>query len=319
MTQEILEKEESKNKKVALIWTSIINLALFLGFAYFTIWTAEENTQVDLTGGGFVVNYGNDDAGSGDVQTHNKPSPSKEIIESKPAEKAEVKKTPVKKFKPVEAPVTKPVKAKPAPEAPVIASKAPSPVKVKEVPDTKVVEAKTNTKPVDSKPAAKPAPEPPKVNNDALYPGKKSSSNGTTGNDPRPGGNSNGDDKGKVGDKGQPDGVPDLTGVYSGPKGTKPGTIGGVDGKTGLSLTGWTWDSRPNVDDNSDETGVIKFRIKVNSDGDLQSVELIESTVSPTVSQKYKRAVQKLSFKPTSGGDRPEISTGTIVFKLNGK
>jgi periplasmic protein TonB len=318
MTQETLEKEVSKNKKVALIWTSIINLALFLGFAYFTIWTAEENTQVDLTGGGFIVNYGNDDVGSGDVQTRNKPSPSKEIIESKPAEKAESKKTPVKKFKPVEAPITKPVKAKPTPEVPVISSKAPSPVKVKEVPDTKVVEAKANTKPVDSKPAVKPAPEQPKVNNDALYPGKKSSSNGTTGTDSRPGGNSNGDDKGKVGDKGIPEGKINDSEIYKGPSGNKPGTGGGPGGP-GLSLTGWTWDSRPNVDDNSDETGVIKFRIKVNSDGDLQSVELIESTVSPSVSQKYKRAVQKLSFKPTSGGDRPDVSTGTIVFKLNGK
>jgi periplasmic protein TonB len=84
-----------------------------------------------------------------------------------------------------------------------------------------------------------------------------------------------------------------------------------------LNITGWTWTNKPTVMDDSDETGVIKFRIKVDADGDVVDVNHIESTVSPAVVQQYKRAVQKTKFKPTSDGDKPDISTGTVTFRLN--
>ncbi len=86
-----------------------------------------------------------------------------------------------------------------------------------------------------------------------------------------------------------------------------------------LNITGWTWTNKPNVNDDSDETGIIKFRIKVDSDGDVVDVTQIESTVSPAVAQQYKRAVQRTKFRPTSDGDKPDISTGTVTFKLNAR
>jgi hypothetical protein len=45
----------------------------------------------------------------------------------------------------------------------------------------------------------------------------------------------------------------------------------------------------------------------------------VETTLSASVAQKYKRAIEKLSFKPTSSGERPEVSTGSIMFKINSK
>jgi outer membrane biosynthesis protein TonB len=63
----------------------------------------------------------------------------------------------------------------------------------------------------------------------------------------------------------------------------------------------------------------VKFRLKVDSDGVVQVVETIESSLSPSVTQKYKRAVQKLTFRPTSAGERPDISVGTITFRISSK
>ncbi|MDZ7898848.1 MAG: hypothetical protein U5N85_12615 [Arcicella sp.] len=62
---------------------------------------------------------------------------------------------------------------------------------------------------------------------------------------------------------------------------------------------------------------LLNFRIKVDGDGDVVDVTQIESTVSPAVAQQYKRAVQRTKFKPTSDGDKPDISTGTVTFRLN--
>jgi periplasmic protein TonB len=330
MTSYQLEEEESKNRQIAFFITAALYSLMFFLFWYVVIWTAEENKKVEEAGGGgFVVNFGTDKKGSGNVFTKNHASPLKNEVESKPAEVVEVKKT----KKPMVVPEivkVKPVKPKPVKETPVITSKVKSPVVVKETPPAKVT-PKPSPKPVETPPT--PAPpkvvEQPKVNTDGLFPAKKgkSNSNGTTGTNPNAGGGADGNTGGK-GNQGQPDGnvvkggtyekkpPGDGTGGGSG-KGGGPGGDGGGGNKPSLSLTGWTWMSRPNVDDSSDETGIIKFRIKVDADGDVVDVTQIESTVSPAVAQLYKRAVQRTKFKPTSDGDKPEISTGTVSFRLS--
>jgi periplasmic protein TonB len=191
-------------------------------------------------------------------------------------------------------------------------------VVVKEEPSAKVT-PKPSPKPVEAPPVAKPTPQ-PKVDEGALFPAKKgtSNTNGTSGTNNRQGGAADGEGGGK-GNQGQPNGNVVEGGTYKKvPVGDGGGGTGGnKGGGTALSLTGWTWNAKPNVDDNSDETGVIKFRIKVDSDGDVVDVTQIESTVSPAVAQQYKRAVQRTKFRPTSDGDKPDISTGTVTFRLN--
>jgi periplasmic protein TonB len=314
-----LEAEESKNRQIAFLTTVISTATLLFLFWYITVWTATENKKVEqLGGGGFLVNFGMDKKGSGNVYTKNLASPLKDPIESKAAEAVEVKKE-VKKpvVKPVEV-KAKPIKPKPVKEAPVVTSKVKSPVVVKEEPPAKVT-PKPSPKPVESAPAAKPTPQ-PKVDEGALFPAKKgtSNTNGTSGSSNRQGGAADGEGGGK-GNQGQPNGNVVEGGTYKpGPAGPGGGGKGGNAGNgSSLSLTGWTWNAKPNVDDNSDETGVIRFRIKVDSDGDVVDVTQIESTVSPAVAQQYKRAVQRTKFRPTSDGDKPDISTGTVTFRLN--
>lgn len=320
MTTFDLQEEESKNRRIAFFYTLLINGSLLLLFWFVTVWTAQENKPVELPAGGFEINYGTSDFGSGKVQTHNKPSPLPEAVESKPEEKVEVKKEIVKKVKPVEVPKVKPVKAKAAPETPLISSTKTSPVKVKDLPPPKV-EPKPTTKPVEAaKPAAKPVPETPKVDEGALYKRGKSTSNGTIGTASRPGGNSNGDDKSGIGDKGQKDGDINESAIYKGPKGNGGGSGNGSTGGNGsLNLTGWTWTSKPQVNDDSDETGIIRFSIKIDENGDIISLKVVEKTVSASVAEKYRKAIERVTFKPTSSGERPATSSGSIIFRINPK
>ena len=317
-----LEAEESKNRQIAFVTTLAFNALMLFLFWYITVWNASENKKVEqMGGGGFLVNFGMDKKGSGNVFTKNHASPLKEEIESKPAESVVVKKE-VKKpvVKPVVEKIKPVVKPKPIKETPVVTSKVKSPVVVKEEPPAKVT-PKPSTKPVEAPPTpAKPTPPQPKVDEGALFPVKKgnANTNGTSGTSNQKGGAADGEGGGK-GNQGQPDGNVVKGGTYEKrPVGDGGGGTGGNKGSgSALSLTGWTWNAKPNVDDNSDETGIIKFRIKVDSDGDVVDVTQIESTVSPAIAQQYKQALKRTKFKPTSDGDKPDISTGTVTFRLN--
>lgn len=315
------EEEESKNRQKALIITIVINAIMFYLFWYITVWTSEENKKEEIAGGGgFVMNFGTDKSGSGRVYTRNKASDLKEEIESKAAPEE-------KKIEKVAPPVVSPplekvkvAKSKPVKEAPLVSSKLTSPVKVKEEVVSKVAK-KVEPKPTESKTVATAKPvEKAKIDNSALLPTKRgnATSNGTNGSESRPGGASDGTSKGK-GNQGQPEGKIVEGGEYTKrPAGDGNGGTGGNAGSgSSLSMTGWTWYSKPVVDDDSNDTGIIRFKIKVDSDGDVVDISLIESSVSPTVMQKYKNTVKRTKFKPTSDGDRPEYSSGTVIFKLS--
>jgi outer membrane biosynthesis protein TonB len=322
MTPYQTEAEESKNRQIAFFTSFAFNAIMLFLFWYVTIWTASENKKEEVAGGGgFIVNFGTDKKGSGKVFTKNHASPLKNEIDSKPAETVIEKKVVNKPIITPEVVKVKPAKPKPVKETPVITSKVTSPVVVKETPPAKVT-PKPSPKPVEAPPKANSKPvEQPKVNNDGLFPIKKgkTNSNGTSGSNSSQGGGNDGPSTSGVGNQGQPNGNVVKGGTYEKkPVGetNTPGP-GGPGIGSSLSITGWTWNNKPVVNDDSDETGVIKFRIKVDSDGDVVDATLIESTVSPAVAQQYKRAVLKTKFRPTSNGDKPDISTGTVSFRLN--
>ena len=302
MSQTLSQKEfERKNRITALIYTIGLNAILFFLFFTINIWSGEE-LKMEIPAGGFEVNYGNTNEGGGDIQTQNQTNASLNEQESAPSEI-----TPINER-------VKEVNEKPT-EATLLSSKLKSPVKIEEKIAEKKVEAV-------SKPKKEiiPVEAPPKIDENALFK-KKTTTNGTRGNNNAIGGNSNGNDVGKIGDKGQLNGDINNSGIYEGSKGSGKGSNNGIGGGNGMSvnLTGWKLSSQPKVNDDSDETGVIRFSIKIDENGNILSVKIIESTVSGTLAQKYKKAIEKLSFKPTSSGERPEFSTGTIGFKLNPK
>jgi periplasmic protein TonB len=309
-----LENFEIKNKREAALYTTFITGAILCLFYFITIFKEADIIKPDY---GIEVNFGTSDKGSGDIQTFNKASDLKNKEESAPEESKATKNIAPPIPKPVEPKVEKvktPIKAETA-----ITSKVESGVKIKEAP----VKAKaTPIKPTETaKPAPakvepiKPQPIPPKPDAGSLYskPGSKTGGNGTIGTSSNPGGNNNGDGaKGEVGDKGDPKGKIDAP-LYSG----KPGGGGGAPSGNSLNLTGWTWSKKPVVNDNSDETGSIKFEIKVDEQGEILAVRVVSSTVSRSVVNLYKQAIEKVSFVPTGSGARPTVSTGTINIKIN--
>lgn len=264
------------------------------------------------------VNFGTDARGSGRIQTYNKASDSPNPVDVKAAEKRpnpKVTTTP-RLEKTRVTPTPRVVDAKPAKtatEKPIITSKAEeSPVTAPVRPEPKRVEAPKATAPVERPVPPTPAKKVETVNNDALF--KKSSggggSNGTIGKAAGTGGNNNGDDASGVGDKGNPNGKINAKELY--------GTPGGAATGVAFDVSGWSMAGRPNVNDDSDETGKIVFQLKVDGSGDIISVRQLQSTVSPAVSEVYRKAVQRLRLRP-KGGATPPTATGTITFIITAK
>lgn len=262
------------------------------------------------------VNFGTDNVGSGRIQTRNRPSDSKRAVDVKKAEDKpnpkitttnRVEKTPVTPVPKVEEAKT----AKVVRERPDIASKVESPVTTPERPEPKKTTATAPT-PTPAPPRAEPVKKVETVDPNALY--KRTSggggSNGTVGRESGTGGNNNGDDRSGVGDKGNPNGKIDAKGLY--------GTPGGTGSGVAFDVSGWSMSGRPNVNDDSDETGKIVFELKVDQSGDIISVRTKQTTVSPSVVDVYKKAVQRLRLVPKSSVTPPS-STGTITFIIKSK
>ena len=277
---------ERKNQRKALAITIVIQGLLFLLFWYAKIWSAEE-MKLELPEPGFEVNYGTDDEGRGNVHSYNQASDLPNNDESQPAEK--------------ETEVASVTKAKPTPSSKetVISSVVKSPVSISE--NTK----KTTTV------STKPTPEPvEKIDEGALFK-KKTTSNGTRGTNPNPGGNSNGPDAGKIGDKGSPNGKINNSTNYSGNGGSGEGS-----GSSSVNIAGWRIANRPNVKDDTGETGMIRFTIKIDEDGNIIKLVIAENSFSNYLAEKYKRAIEKSKFIKTSSGPSPKEATGSITFRV---
>ena len=267
------------------------------------------------------VNFGTDLRGSGKIQTYNKASDSPNAEDVKAAEKTpnrnvgppKVKTTPrLEKTRATPAPKVENIKtAKVATEKPIITSKEPSPVTAPVRPEPKRVESPKATAPSEN-PTPAPAKKVETVNNDALF--KKSSggggSNGTVGKAAGTGGNNNGDDADGVGDKGNPNGKIDAKEFY--------GTPGGAKSGVAFDVSGWSLAGSPKINDDSDETGKLVFKITVDGSGDIIRVQQLQSTVSPAVADVYRKAVQRLQLRP-KGGATPPTATGTITFIIKSK
>jgi outer membrane biosynthesis protein TonB len=281
------KQEERKNQRKALAITLVIQGLLFLLFWYAKIWSAEE-MKLELPEPGFEVNYGTDEEGGGNVQSYNQASDLPTNEESQPAEK--------------ETDVASVTKTKPNPSSKetIISSVVKSPVSISE--NTK------KTAVVSTKPTPEPAE---KIDEGALFK-KKTTSNGTRGTNPNPGGNSNGPDAGKIGDKGSRNGTINNSTNYSGNGGSGDGS----GGSSSVNISGWRIANRPNVKDETGETGMIRFTIKIDEDGNIIKLVIAENSFSNSLAQKYKRAIEKSKFIKTSSGPSPKEATGSITFRV---
>lgn len=89
------------------------------------------------------------------------------------------------------------------------------------------------------------------------------------------------------------------------------------EGGTSLQLAGWHWDHPPIVNDDSREIGTMEFEIIINKYGEVMSVEVKERySISISLVNKYKAAIERMTFSPEGSGERPNYTTGTIRIEL---
>lgn len=302
-----LNKEEEKNKKIAAGISITLHVIILLLLFYLLAWNGAPGKPDEEIG--IELDFGMSAVGSGSVQSKATPNESKNVQDSKPAP---TQPDPLPEPKPVAA-VTPPT---PVETPKVVTTTAEAPVVVKEEvkPQPKPQPKEEIKKPVE-KPAEKPVEQPKKEPEKprSLYPGKPTESTGTgkSGTSNEATGNNNGDDANKVGDKGDPRGI-------MGAKNYE-GTPGGGGGGDGLDMAGWRYDISPKRDPYENETGFVKFRIRIDADGNLIGIDRLESTVSPHVEKWYREQLQKTTFSRIGGSRATSGATGTVTFVIKSR
>ncbi len=292
-----MSEQEKKDKKVGAIVSGTIH-ALIL--ALFIILVAWREPNPPLPEYGIELNLGFDDAGSGDTRSEEQPTTESTEDEPPSAEEEaqEVEQEVVEEEPPVETTETETeTKAEEVVETQVEKNEVTTEEKKTEEKEEVIEEDPPKE---EKKEDPKPKPK-PKVDSRALMGGKK------TDNKTNDSSKSEGTDPKKTGNEGDPDGDVDQRGLMK----------GGGDGGPVLELTGWTWRTRPNPNDESQETGKIVFRIRIDDRGQVLRVILEESTVSAALVRVYQKEVEKVSFKPLGSNSRPApFSEGKITFVI---
>lgn len=168
-----------------------------------------------------------------------------------------------------------------------------------------VVTGKPNTKPTPTvtTPTEDVDPNPTKVNNDAIYKGKKN--NGTGG----------GDGTGKTpGNQGSGDGDPNSGNYGTGTAGMGSGSGGGV----ALNLTGRKFLIKPNIRDDGQTQGKIVVEIKVDKNGTVIEANAgYRGTTLSNIGLWRKCEQSVLGAKLNSLATAPDLQIGTVVFNFD--
>jgi len=304
------EEQERKNKRIAFFTTAGIQVLVLLLLFLIVAWSPPDPPLPEY---GIELNFGTDDQGGGAVQPEtpvgNEGTQQEEAAQPAPEE---VEPEPAKEAIREDA---KPADVKPTEDQPV--SKLESPVTVKEKkeevkpvekPKEKVEEKKVEKKP-EVKPETKVEPKPEELK--AVY--KPSTSSATSEKEAtkegKPG--SQGDEPGKTGDKGSPEGKLDADALYG-----KPG--GGSGGVAMSGFNGFDWPKVQTPTLPEEAYGVYEFLVKVDEQGNVISATPLQRGLSLEAERKLKDMVQRLEFVP-KGSNLPPSSEGRITFRVVAK
>lgn len=133
-----------------------------------------------------------------------------------------------------------------------------------------------------------------------------------------------GEDKGKAGDPGKPNGTVDGRALMGTP-GKGGGTGGGIGTGNGPSigggLSGWRFLRQPKVNDNTSEKGKLTFKITVNEDGIIEKALVTENLggISPKLQEEYKKALIGSELENVNGVVLNSATTGTVVWEISAK
>ena len=271
----VLERN-SRNK--GIIATVVVHMLLLILFLFMMAYQPPDPPKPSF---GIVLNYGIDDAGSGEEQNEEQPSEEEQSEVQEQVEELEE----VEEIEEVEELVE---------ETEVVEEAEP------------FAEPSEDNIPVgENKPVEDITPkEEPKEEKKPVVKAKNAF-------DPSMLKNNNGNKTNKVGDQGNPEG--DLNSKnYNGNPGSKDGAS--------LEMAGWKWDKIPQVEDASDEVGKIVIKIKVDEDGYVIQATTIEKTVTQAVERKYLNEVRRLTFSKTNQSmSVAAVSTGTITFVIRSR
>lgn len=292
----MMNNQEARNRLIGALTSVGFHGALLLLFLLTMAWRAPGPPAAEF---GVVVNMGFDDVGSGDVQTDKPIAAEEQPQEEQPQEEQPKEEEP--------QPVVEQPKPAKVDKEEILATKEESPVVVKKEEPKK--EEPKKEEPKKEQPKVEPKKEPEKLLTEykPANPAKTDAK----------GGNSEGDDVGKTGNKGQPDGNLDPNGQYTG----KPGGGGGGDGGMALAMSGWTWSERPRTSGiSNNESGRIVFEIECDEDGQILSIVTKEKGVSAATEALLKQELQRISLERTvQGGTIPTRSKGTVTFVIKSR
>ena len=283
------------HRREALIGTLLVHGVLLLLFI-FTVFKGPNPPLAALGGGdGVELNYGLDEAGSGDIQSMAPANASQNRADSRP---------PIASPDPQPRPVAT-AQADPTP---------PSQEKIitSDAEESPVSEAPVET-PAPPKEEVKVAPKPKRQVAVTFSPkgSPTGGGNGVNGTSNAPTGNSNGDHPGTVGDQGDPNGSLDAKALYGAPG---HGGSGSSPGSGGLEMSGWRFDSTPVVEAVDDNSGTVRFKIKISADGEVESVSKVSGNVSAAQEKLCRNKLLDANFIKTNGAAGG--ATGFYTFKI---
>ncbi|MBD0400772.1 hypothetical protein [Flammeovirga sp. EKP202] len=306
------KKQERKNRNLSILIT-FLSVVILGVFAWFTVVWSPPDPPIPQYG--IEVNFGLDDAGSGDVQSKAPSTEESESVEEpKPTPETETVEQPTEEV--VEEVIEEPTPSETTPEPTPVEEVDPMPAAVTDAPVEESVETTKETiQPKEEKVEEK-APEEekkvtpekttvPKINTPVTGTLLKKPEGGE-GNSSTPKQNNNGDVEGAKGDQGSKKGTLNADALLE--------SAGGAGG-TALDMPGWNWIDPPEVEDSSRETGKIIFEIQIDDFGEVISVKTIYRSVTKQVVDQYREAVSELTFEPTDADTNIQsITTGRITF-----
>ncbi|RYY20311.1 MAG: hypothetical protein EOO36_03645 [Cytophagaceae bacterium] len=302
-----LDYPEEHRREALGITAAIVALLALLCF-YITF-KGPDPPLTAMGGDGVELNYGLDAAGAGDIQTMATANASQNREDSRPPA-AQPERTP----QPIQPQPAEPTPPQPAAQEKVITSEA--------------EEADVSAPPVE-KPTAKPvrptepvretpAPARPREQPRTLYTPRSTNGaaggNGVNGSSSTPTGNSNGDHPGTVGDQGDRNGSLDAKALYGAPGSGGTGSRAGSGGGSGLEMSGWRFESTPVVEAIDDNPGVVRFKIRINDDGEVESVTKVSGNVSAAQEKLCRDKLLDASFARTNSGQGG--ATGFYTFRF---
>jgi hypothetical protein len=91
---------------------------------------------------------------------------------------------------------------------------------------------------------------------------------------------------------------------------------------TGLKMPGWRWVTKPQPTDASSATGTLVFEIRVDENGEVQSIRKMaaQSTFNDPIAERaYLTAIEQTEFEPIPAAGTGRSAVGYIIFRIGAK